>query len=120
MEFYLFGELKEVEELTVDETRKILKQAKELKDEISKIDISTILDIFQKVSDAWLEKEYKYRKIALDFLPSRIGFSKEMIIEGINTMSSLLSKDGMQTRLLSDLEQIKYLDDWTYNHHFRG
>ncbi len=120
MEFYLFGELKEVEELTVDETKKILKQAKELKSEIAKIDINTILDIFQKVSDAWLEKDYKYRKIALDFLPSRIGFSKEMVIEGIKTMSSLLSKDGMRTRLLSDLEQIDYLDEWTYNHHFRG
>lgn len=120
MEFYIFGELKNVERLTVDETREILKTAKELKSEIAKIDISTILDIFQKVSDAWLEEDYEYRKIALDFLPSRIGFSKEMIVEGIKTMSSLLSKDGMQTRLLSDLEQINYLDDWTYNHHFRG
>jgi len=120
MEFYIFGELKEIEKLTKDETKEILKTAKELKKEIIKIDIETILDIFQKVSDAWLNEDYKYRKIALDFLPSRIGFSKEMIVEGIETMSSLLSKDGMQTRLLSDLEQIGYLDSWTYNHHFRG
>ena len=120
MEFYLFGELKEVEELKKDELKAILKSAKELKKDIAKIKIETILDIFQKVSDAWLDVNYKYRKTALDFLPSRIGFSKEMIAEGIETMSSLLSRDGMQTRLLSDLEKIGYLDDWTYNHHFRG
>ncbi len=120
MEFYLFGELKEVKELKKDDLKEILKKAKKLKAEISKISIESILDIFQKVSDAWLDEDYKYRKIALDFLPTRIGFSKEMIVEGIKTMSSLLSKDGMQTRLLSDLEKIGYLDDWTYNHHFRG
>lgn len=120
MQFYLFGELKEVKELKKEELKEILKRAKELKKEIAEIKIETILDIFQKVSDAWLDEDYIYRKTALEFLPERIGFSKEMIVKGIETMSSLLSKDGMQTRLLSDLEKTGYLDDWTYNHHFRG
>lgn len=120
MEFYIFGELKEVETLEKDALKSILKEAKEIQKEIKEIKIETILDIFQKVSDAWLDEDYIYRKVALDFLPSRIGFSEEMIVEGIKTMSSLLSKDGMQTRLLSDLEKISYLDDWSYNHHFRG
>ena len=120
MEFYIFGELKEVKELKKDELTEILKNAKELKKDIAKIKIETILDIFQKVSDAWLDEDYKYRKIALDFLPSRIGFSKEMIVEGIKTMSALLSKDGMKTRLLSDLEKMEYLNNWTYNHNFKG
>ena len=120
MELYLFGELKEVESLTSNDVKEILKEAKEIKKEVVNLKTDTILDIFQRLSDAWLDKDYKYRKIALEYLPSRIGFSKEMIAQGIKVMSSLLSRDGMQTRLLSDLEKINYLDDWTYNKHFRG
>ena len=119
-EFYLFGNLRKFESLSPSDIRVILKEAKELKEKLRGVKTEEILDIFQKVSDAWLQEDYIHRNIALDFLPSRIGFSKEMIIEGIETMSSLLSKDGMQTRLLSDLEHINYLDDWVYNHYFRG
>ncbi|MCK4640672.1 MAG: aldehyde dehydrogenase family protein [Candidatus Marinimicrobia bacterium] len=120
MEFYIFGELKNVEKLTEKEIKDILNEAKKLKKKIANLKIDTILDVFQKVSDAWLDENYAYRKIALDFLPTRIGFSKEMIVEGIKTMASLLSRDGMQTRLFSDLEEKDYVDDWTYNHHFKG
>jgi len=35
-------------------------------------------------------------------------------------MCSLLSRDGMLTRLNSDLGDKDYLNKWTYNHYFRG
>jgi len=120
MELYLFGELRDIEHLSSEDVQGILRQAKEIKKEIATLKVDTILDIFQKLSDAWQDEEYEYRKLALQYLPPRIGFSKEMVAEGIKVMSSLLSRDGMQTRLLSDLEQMSYLDDWTYNKHFRG
>ncbi|MFP4486182.1 MAG: aldehyde dehydrogenase family protein [Campylobacterales bacterium] len=120
MEVYLFGQLKEIDGLTSSEVEQIVSDAKEIEKKLAVIKLDDILNIFQKISDAWLEEDYKYRKIALEYLPEKIGFSKEMIAEGIKVMSSLLSRDGMQTRLLSDLEQMSYLDDWTYNKHFRG
>ncbi len=120
MEFYIFGKLQKSETITEAEVKEIVAQAKTLKQKVAKLSVDAILDVFEKVSNAWCDENYKYRKEALEFLPSRIGFSKEMIVEGIKTMCSLLSRDGMLTRLNSDLGDKDYLNRWTYNHHFRG
>jgi len=120
MEFYIFGELLETDQLTEKQIKDIILQARTLKKEVAKLKVDTILDVFDKVSNAWRDEDYKYRKEALEFLPPRIGFSKEMIAEGIKTMCSLLSRDGMLTRLNSDLGNKDYLNKWSYNHFFRG
>ncbi len=120
MEFYIFGETQTTDQLTENEVRDIISRAKTLKKEVAKLKVDAIVDVFDKVSNAWRNEDYKYRKEALEFLPSRIGFSKEMIAEGIKTMCSLLSRDGMLTRLNSDLGDKDYLNKWAYNHYFRG
>ncbi len=121
MQLYLFGELKEIDgSLSSNEVKEILQEAVELKKEIQEIPLESIFDVMQKVSDAWLDEDYIYRKEALEYLPSRIGFSKEMIVEGIKTMCSLLSREGMSIRMNSDLEHKEYLDKWVYNEHFQG
>jgi len=120
MEFYIFGETQTTDQLTEKQVRDIVNKAKTLKKEVAKLKVDTIVNIFDKVSNAWRDENYKYRKEALKFLPPRIGFSKEMIAEGIKTMCSLLSRDGMLTRLNSDLGDKDYLNKWTYNHSFRG
>ena len=120
MEFYIFGEIQTTDRLTENEIREIVSRAKRLKKEVAQLKVDTIMEIFDKVSNAWSNPDYKYRKEALEFLPPRIGFSKEMIDEGIKTMCSLLSRDGMLTRLNSDLGDKDYLNKWTYNHYFRG
>lgn len=120
MEFYIFGKLQTSSTITETDIKEIVTHAKTLKHEIAKLRVDTILDVFEKVSNAWRDENYKYRKEALEFLPPRIGFSKEMIDEGIKTMCSLLSRDGMLTRLNADLGDKDYLNQWTYNHHFRG
>ncbi len=120
MEFYIFGEIQTTDRLTENEVREIVSRAKRLKKEVAQLKVDTIVEIFDKVSNAWSHPDYEYRKEALEFLPPRIGFSKEMIDEGIKTMCSLLSRDGMLTRLNSDLGDKDYLNKWTYNHYFRG
>jgi phenylacetate-coenzyme A ligase PaaK-like adenylate-forming protein/acyl-CoA reductase-like NAD-dependent aldehyde dehydrogenase len=120
MEFYIFGTLTEAERISEQQVKDIVKQAKELTRQVARIDIDTIIDIFDNVANAWLDEDYTYRKQALEFLPSRIGFSEAMITEGIKTMASLLSRDGMLTRLYSDLGDKNYLSQWSYNHYFRG
>ena len=120
MEFYIFGETQTTDRLTENEVREIVSRAKCLKKEVAQLKVDTIMEIFDKVSNAWSNPDYVYRKEALKFLPPRIGFSKEMIDEGIKTMCSLLSRDGMLTRLNSDLGDKDYLNKWTYNHYFRG
>ncbi len=120
MEFYIFGELIEASKITETQIRDITVKAKAMKQEMAKLKVDHIVEIFDKVANAWLDENYKYRKIALEFLPPKIGFSREMIDEGIKTMCSLLSKEGMYVRLNADLGNKDYLNDWTYNKYFKG
>ncbi len=120
MEFYIFGELIEADKVTEKQIRDITVKAKSMKQDMAGLKVDHIVEIFDKVANAWLDKDYKYRKVALDFLPSRIGFSREMIDQGIQTMCSLLSKEGMLVRLNADLGDKNYLNDWTYNKYFKG
>ncbi len=120
MEFYIFGEIIEADKVTEEQVRDITIKAKAMKQDMAKLKVDHIVEIFDKVANAWLDEDYKYRKIALEFLPPRIGFSREMIDEGIKTMCALLSKEGMFVRLNADLGNKDYLNDWTYNKYFKG
>ena len=120
MEFYLFGEIREFESLKPADMLSIVDRAKALKNDAAKLRVDDIVDVFDRVSNAWADENYKYRKIALDELPSRIGFSREMVEEGIKTMCSLLSRGGMTARLNADLGDKNYLNEWTYNSDFKG
>ncbi len=120
MEFYIFGEIVKTDQVTEQQVHDIVSRAKKMKKEVAQLKVDTIIEIFDKVADAWRNEDYPYRKTALEFLPPRIGFSKEMIAEGIKTMCSLLSRDGMLTRLNADLGDKDYLNQWTYNPYFKG
>ncbi len=120
MEFYLFGEVKNFDILTPSDMWSIINRAKELKKSVAQLRVDRIIDVFDRVSKAWSNKDYKYRKTALDELPSRIGFSRQMIDEGIKTMCSLLSRNGITTRLNADLGDKNYLNEWTYSNVFKG
>ena len=54
-----------------------IKQARQ--DYLLKIEIPIVLDVIGKVTDLWMDPEYKGRKIAREVLPTVTGFSLEMI-----------------------------------------
>ena len=120
MEFYIFGELRNLNKLTAKDMSQIVEEGKKIKREIAKIKVDKIIDILDKCSKVWAYKDYKYRKIALEELPQRIKFSREMVEEGIKTLCSLMSRSGLTVRLNTDLGDKNYLNDWVYNRDFKG
>ena len=68
MKFYIFGETQTTDQLTEEQVRDIVNKAKTLKKEVARLKVDTIVDIFDKVSNAWRDEDYKYRKEALEFL----------------------------------------------------
>ncbi len=121
MHIYLFGEIKE-ENREIDSQRihEILHKAKELKGEVQKLTIRDIANVLNKLSTLWMDESYPHRREALAKLPSLIGFSKEMVEEGIKSMCDLLKRQNIFTRLNSDLGDYRYLDEWVYHPVFKG
>ncbi|WP_022671050.1 acyl-CoA reductase [Hippea alviniae] len=121
MEIYVFGKIKELSSyLEPKEIYGILDEAEKLKKEIEKIPMKDIMTVLDKLSELWLDDEYPYRKEALKRLPSLVGFSEPMVAEGIKTMCSMMKKENLKTRLVCDLGDDKYLDDWVYHPVFKG
>ncbi|VAW28715.1 hypothetical protein MNBD_BACTEROID07-333, partial [hydrothermal vent metagenome] len=60
MEFYIFGETQTTDQLTENEVRDIIDRAKTLKKEVAKLKVDAIVDVFDKVSNAWRNEDYKY------------------------------------------------------------
>jgi len=83
--------------LTIDALDKIIKNLREVRKEyLLKIDIPMVLDVIGKVTDLWMDPEYKGRKIAREVLPTVTGFSVEMIESwGFDHFMSILKKENL-------------------------
>ncbi len=118
---YYFGEMKNFEEgMTRENMAATLSVASSLKREAEQLATEDILNVFDKLSRLWIDRDYPYTREALEKLPGMIGFSAPMVYEGIKTMCSLLRRDNMETRIICDLGERHVLDGWTYHPRFKG
>jgi hypothetical protein len=95
---------------TVDALDKIINDIKQARqDYLLKIEIPIVLDVIGKVTDLWMDPEYKGRKIAREVLPTVTGFSREMIETwGFDHFMSILRKENLP--LFGKLQPDKYKD----------
>jgi len=82
---------------TVGALKKIIDSIKQVRqDYLLKIDIPTVLEVIDKVTNMWMDPDYKGRTIAREVLPTVTGFSLEMIESwGFDHFMSILKKDNI-------------------------
>ena len=75
----------------------ILKDLRKTRNEyLMNLDIPTVLDYIGKVSDLWMNPQYKGRKLAREILPLVTGFSVEMLESwGFNQFMRVMDKDKL-------------------------
>ncbi len=93
---------------TIDALNKIINSIKEARQNyLLKIEIPTVLNVIEKVTNVWMDPEYKGRKIAREVLPTVTGFSLEMIESwGFDHFMSILKKENLP--LFGKLQPDKY------------
>ncbi len=76
-------------------------------DYLLKIELPTVFDIIEKVTNKWADPNYKGRKTALEVLPTITGFSHEMIESwGFDHFMGILKKENLP--LFGKLQPDKY------------
>jgi hypothetical protein len=82
---------------TADSLDKIIKGLKQFRrDYLMNVNIPTVFDTIEKVTDLWMDPGYKGRKIAREILPKVTGFSVEMIESwGFGQFMSILKKENL-------------------------
>lgn len=93
---------------TVKALVKIINSIKQARsDYLLKIDVPTVFDVIEKVTNRWSNPDYKGRKIAREVLPTVTGFSLEMIESwGFDHFMSILKKENLP--MFGKLQPDKY------------
>jgi hypothetical protein len=87
---------------------------------LSQLPIERIIAILDEASQRWLDRDYPYRKVALQTIPVVTGFSREVVEASIDVeMESSLREDMWRT-LYSEIENPLYLDDFQYSRELNG
>ena len=93
---------------TVKALEKIINSIKKARsDYLLKIDVPTVFDVIEKVTNKWSNPSYKGRQIAREILPTVTGFSLEMIETwGFDHFMSILKKENLP--MFGKLQPDKY------------
>ncbi len=108
---FVFGQELASDWLCAETANELLDEAYEKSKLAAEPDIECILEIFDNVSKAWSDPEYKLRKKAVEILPQLTSFSAEMIEEGLNVVSSICSRKSLEKRLYSEIGSLEALNE---------
>jgi hypothetical protein len=87
---------------------------------LADLPIERIVAVLDEASRRWLDRDYPYRKLALQTIPVVTGFSHEVVEASIDVeMESSLEKD-MWRALRSEIENPLYLDAFQFSQELNG
>ncbi|NLI80001.1 MAG: AMP-binding protein [Candidatus Riflebacteria bacterium] len=74
--------------------------------------VDGILEVLHRVGRRWADPAYPLRQKAQEDLPGQIGFSPEMVREGLDVVAALCSREGLERRLTGELGGKRFLAGW--------
>lgn len=107
---YVFGQQVEPAWLTAENVAEILADASDRAVAAAKPDISCILDILDRVSQAWSDPKYHLRRFAAGILPELTSFSPAMIEQGFAVISAICKRQNLEKKLTGELGSLAVLD----------
>src|SRR5574344_2747079 len=120
MKWYSFGEVRQSEAITTKEINEVMTEARKHIEAIRNVPTVYILDILERVGRIFSDTKSDFYNDVVNKMNLQLGWSKEMVKEGLATISEILTQDNLTSRLEADLGDINYLDEFTYNPSFKG
>ena len=120
IKWYNFGTFMESESITPQIIENLLQQAKEKRDEFAAVPIMRIAEVLDRISKKLQDEQHPARRKTMQIMPDLIHFSDEMVKAGLDAICENLKFESIVKRLKIDLDDIGYIDDFTYNPTFDG
>src|SRR5574344_2183526 len=120
VKWYLFGEVRQSDAITVDDINLVISEAHKHVSAIRNVPEIYILDVLDRVGRIFEDKNAPRYEEIVDTMNKQLGWSKQMVREGLGIISDILTQDNLMTRLEADMDNIRYLDEFTYNPAFKG
>lgn len=116
----MFGEVRSTERITVEDITEVMDKAKSHCEEIRNVPEDYILDILDRVGRVFADTSSDRYKTIVDTMHKQLGWSREMVKEGLAVIADVLTFDHLHARLEADLDNPRVLDEFSYNKAFRG
>lgn len=120
LKWYKFGEFVESEEINSETIKDIIYIGKQKKDEFAKIPVLKIANVLGNASKKLQDPNNEIRQKTLELMPNLINFSKQMVLAGLDAICENTKFENIIKRLNIDLEDINYIDEFTYHPKFQG
>lgn len=120
LKWYLFGEVRQSDAITVDDMREVMDKARLKTDVIRNVPVIYIIDILDRVGELFRDTSSEIYNSVVERMHKQLGWSEEMVKEGLAVISDILTYKHLTDRLESDIDNISYLDEFTYNKAFKG
>lgn len=120
MKWYMFGETRDSDNITVDQIDEVMEVARTRVDAIRNVPEIYILDVLDRVGRTFADVESDFCQEVADTMHRQLGWSREMVLEGLKTISDILKLEHLAARIIADIGDFEYLDEFTYNKAFRG
>ncbi|MFH1452705.1 MAG: aldehyde dehydrogenase family protein [Armatimonadota bacterium] len=112
MRSYIFGKF--IDNVSKVSINKVLKEAEKKRKRVRNYPVEKIINILDKVSYLWEDKNYHLRRKALKLMPALTGFHEKMIEEEIDFLVDLLKRENLEKRIACELGNMDILNSWSY------
>lgn len=120
LKWYLFGEVRQSDAITLEDIKEVMSRARSHTEAIRNMPVSYILDILDRVGRKFEDTSSTLYKDVVERMNRQLGWSEEMVKQGIVTISDILTQKHLQDRIEADMDNMCYLDEFTYNKAFKG
>ena len=98
-EWYMFGEIRQTERITVEDITEVMEKARSLTGQIREVPIIYIIDILDRVGRIFTDVESPFCKEVTETMHRQLGWSEAMVKEGLLTISDILTQEHLSARL---------------------
>jgi len=117
---YIYGEFVERDKITPKMVEEMVKKGKTIAKKLSQVSVHEIIEIINRASYILEDKDNELHNEIVKQLPQVVGFSEPMVEEGIKTLTDIMRRENVITRINVDLGKCEVLDEFTYNDYFKG
>ena len=93
LEWYFFGETRRNERITANEIKEVMDTARQRRSTIREVPLSYILDILDRTGRKFADTESDFFRSVVETMNRQLGWSPEMVEEGLATISDILTYD---------------------------
>jgi phenylacetate-coenzyme A ligase PaaK-like adenylate-forming protein len=118
--WYRFGSIQESERITPEIMREIVAEGRNRQKAIRELPLLQILEVLHSTRKLLEQPDHPVLQRMLEEGPGVIGFSRPMVMAGIEFIRSFLDRGNLMTRLDTDFGNPFCLDGFEYNDAFKG